>query len=169
LQLGTVRYLGTFLPDPTDTPTNAIDYLAEQLDIDDASCIKKYLTRRNTHFEHAAEIAAADDYKNFAEAEKDLVRWIDDRSWTTGDGPKALFEGAHRWLLTRRVLLPGLTRLERLVTQTREQTTMRLHDVLASQIDDQQMAQLESLLCKISGRRRSALLLMALAIVIFQS
>ncbi len=157
LQLGTLRYLGTFLPNPIDVPTGAIDYLAEQLHIDDGSCIKKYMSRRNTHFEHAAEIAASYGYSNFADAEQELVRWIDDRSWTTGDGPKALLDGAHRWLLARRVLLHGLTRLERLVLQTRDQATQRLHQVLVDQVDARQVTQLESLLEVREGDRVSAL------------
>ena len=157
LQLGTLRYLGALLPDPTDAPTTVIDYLAEQLDIEDASSIKQYTTRRNTHFEHAAEIAATYGYLNFADAERDLARWIEDRSWTTGDGPKALFDGAHRWLRARRVLLPGLTRLERLVVQTRDQATQRLHEVMASQVNARQMTQLESLLEVQDGDRVSTL------------
>lgn len=157
LQLGTVRYLGTFLADPTEAPTEAIDYLAEQLDIGDASCIKKYMTRRNTHFEHAAEIASTYGFKNFGDAEQDLARWIDDRSWTTGDGPKALFDGAERWLRARRVLLPGRSRLERLVLQIRDQATQRLHAVLTSQVDAAEVAQLELPLEVKDGDRVSTL------------
>lgn len=157
LQIGTLRYLGTFLPEPTDAPTVAIDFLAEQLDIDDASCIKNYLTRRNTHFEHATEIAAVYGYTDFSDAETDLTQWIDDRSWTTGDGPKALFQGAHRWLRARRVLLPGVTRLERLVTRTRDQATQRLYETLANQIDNDAVVRLESLLVVPDGDRVSML------------
>ena len=70
------------------------------------------LGRRTTRFDpaddlpardHAAEITAAYGYVDFveAEAEAELARWIDDRAWTTGEGPTALFGGSVRWLRAR--------------------------------------------------------------------
>jgi hypothetical protein len=51
LQLVTVRHVGRFLADPLDAPTPVVDYLAVQLRIDAASCVKRYLERRNTRYE----------------------------------------------------------------------------------------------------------------------
>ncbi|WP_460959975.1 DUF4158 domain-containing protein [Parasphingorhabdus pacifica] len=39
-----------------------------------------------------------------------MSEWLDARAWTTGDGPKALFDAAVGWLREREVLLPGATR-----------------------------------------------------------
>lgn len=69
-------------------PTAAIDYVAGQVGVEDPSAAKEYLRRRQTRFEHQWEIAWAYGYTDFAAAEPDLVRWIDDRAWTTGDSPK---------------------------------------------------------------------------------
>ena len=52
LQLTTVRFLGTFLDDPLDVPLVVLDYLAAQLDVADASSVKRYLDREKTRFEH---------------------------------------------------------------------------------------------------------------------
>jgi TnpA family transposase len=101
LQLGTVRFLGTFLADPTDVPSEVAVYVAEQVGAADASCLHGRLDRRATRFEHTAEITAAYGYRDFAAAEAELVQWLDDRAWTTGEGPKALFDGAVRWLRER--------------------------------------------------------------------
>ncbi len=90
LQLGTVRFLGTFLADPTDVPTEVVDYVAAQVGAADASCLKGYLSRRPTRFEHVAEISQAYAYRDFAAAENELEHWLDDRVWTTGEGPRAL-------------------------------------------------------------------------------
>lgn len=86
-QLGTVRFLGTFLADPTDMPAEFVDYVADQVGAADASCLDGYLGRRATRFEHTAEIVAACGYRDFAAAEGELVRSLDDRAWTTGEGP----------------------------------------------------------------------------------
>lgn len=52
LQLSTVRLLGSFLADPLDVPTEAVDFVAEQLRVADPSCLKAYGEREKTRLEH---------------------------------------------------------------------------------------------------------------------
>jgi Domain of unknown function (DUF4158) len=133
VQLGTVRFLGRFLlEDPVDVPTEVVDYLAEQLSIADPSCTKAYTERPKTAYEHAWEIQRALRYRDFPDAEAELAAWVDARAWNTGDGPKALFDAAVAWLVEQRVLLPGVSRLARLVARVREQANERLWAALAA-------------------------------------
>ncbi|MEU0484149.1 DUF4158 domain-containing protein [Streptosporangium sp. NPDC006013] len=62
---------------------------------------------------------------NFAAAEAELRSWVDARAWTTEGGPKALFDAAVGWLRERRVLLPGVSALARLVAGVRDKATQR--------------------------------------------
>lgn len=117
-----------FLDDPTDVPAEVVDYLAEQLDIGDVSVLKAYGERENTRLEHVRELRRELEYKEFAEAEAGLRTWVDARAWTTGEGPKALFDAAVGQLRERRVLLPGVTTLTRLVASVREAANQRLWD-----------------------------------------
>jgi hypothetical protein len=56
LQLVTVRFVGTFLNDPLDVPVEVLDYVAGQLQIADAPCVKRYTERDKTRLEHMWEI-----------------------------------------------------------------------------------------------------------------
>ena len=56
LQLGTVRFLRTFLTDPLDVPTEVMDFVAEQLEIADPLCVKHYTEREKTRLDHTWEI-----------------------------------------------------------------------------------------------------------------
>ncbi|GAA0382808.1 Tn3 family transposase [Micromonospora fiedleri] len=157
LQLVTVRHVGRFLPDPLDVPASVVDYLAVQLRIDDPSSVKRYLERRNTRYEHQAEIAAVYGYRDFAAAEGEFLRWLDDQAWTTGEGPKALFYAAVAWLRQRRVLLPGVSTLAEAVASVRNAAQQRLYAVLAQAVSAQQAVELEAILRVPEGRRRSQL------------
>ena len=125
VQLVTVRHVGRFLADPLDVPTPVVDYLAAQLNIDDASCVKRYLERRNTRYEHQAAIARVYGYRDFTVAEAEFVRWLDDQAWTTGDGPKALFYAAAACLRQQWVLLPGVSTLAEVVASVRHGVPLR--------------------------------------------
>jgi hypothetical protein len=157
LQLTTVRYLGLFLADPLDVPNAVLEYLADQLAVADPSCVKRYTERRSTRFEHAEEIRGVLALRDFADSEPELTAWVDARAWTTGDGPKAIFNDAVVWLLDRRVLLPGVTTLARLVAQVRDDATQRLWDALYALLTGKQRAMLERLLDVPEGARFSDL------------
>ena len=45
LQLVTVRWLGTFLEDPLDVPSEVLEFVAAQLEVADPSKVKRYTER----------------------------------------------------------------------------------------------------------------------------
>jgi hypothetical protein len=106
LQLGTVRYLGTFLPDPLAIPSEVIAYVAAQLGITTLTALPAYTARKMTAHAHTWEIRRAYGYRAFSEAEADLRAYLTARAWATTDGSSALFARATAWLFERKTLLP---------------------------------------------------------------
>ena len=157
LQLVTVRWLGTFLEDPLDVPGVVLEFVAEQLGVEDPSQVKRYTKRRPTPFDHQQEIRKACQWKDFASVEPDFVAWVAARSWTSGDGPKAIFSDGVGWLRERKVLLPGVTTLARLVAKVRDDTTKRLWGVLGGLLTIGQRYVLDQLLEAPPGSRVSDL------------
>ena len=41
IQLGTVRFLGTLLPNPTHVPANVVTYVARQIGLEDPTCLEQ--------------------------------------------------------------------------------------------------------------------------------
>lgn len=110
-----------------------VEYLASQLGIVDASCVKRYTDRQMTAYEHAWQIREVYGLRVFedAEATAGLRQFLDGRAWTHAEGPGALFDHGVRWLRRNRVLLPGITVLIRLVVTVREAAAERMHTTLA--------------------------------------
>lgn len=75
LQLPTARWLGSFLPDPTDVPAGCSAYLARQLEVEDLACVDRYLERRPTRFEHAEEIKLACGLREFRQVRSEFEDW----------------------------------------------------------------------------------------------
>jgi len=133
LQLGTVRFLGTFLPNPIDVPPGVLSYVAQQLHITPAACLPRYMERKQTHHAHSAEIQQVYQYWEFHELpwRFRFSRWLYTRTWFSNERPSHLFELTTDWLLERKVLLPGLSTLTRLIAQIRDRVTLRAWQRLA--------------------------------------
>lgn len=148
VQLGTVRFLGTFLPDPTDVPAVVASYVARQLDIADPGVLSEYARRPNTFREHTSEIRREYGYKDYSDpAERlGLLRFLYARAWLGSDGPTVLFDLATARLAERKVLLPGVTTLAREVARLRDRVNRRLWAAIAGAPDAAQRERLLALL-----------------------
>lgn len=156
VQLGTVRFLGTFLADPTEVPAEVAATLARQIGVADPTCLERYRDRK-ARWHHAAEIRHAYGYREFAEsaAQWRLLRWLYALCWTGTHRPTALFDQATAWLVTHKVLLPGASVLERTVARVRSRANSRLWRLLAARITPEQKARLDALLVVPEGGRQS--------------
>jgi len=147
IQLGTVRFLGTFLPDPTAVPDHVVAYVAGQLDLEDPDCLPKY-TSHDTHWDHANQIQQVYGYHDFYKPQEvfRLVRWLYSRAWLSAERPSVLFDLATARLVERKVLLPGVTTLERLVARVRDRAAERLWRQMIRLTNAAQQANLDTLL-----------------------
>jgi Domain of unknown function (DUF4158) len=158
VQLGTVRFLDTFFADPSEVPRGVVACLARQLGIADTSGLKRYaagVMRRD----HVAEIRRSYGYRDFHEGSEAvaLSRWLANRAWVSAERPSVLFDPATARLVERKVLLPGVTVLARLVAQVRDQAASRLWRTLARALKPGQAARLETLLVADESSRQSPL------------
>lgn len=157
LQLSTVRFLGTFLPDPTNAPDAVITFIADQIGVSETSCLSAYMDRKVTRYAHANEIQQQYGYFEFNSPpwRFRLTRILYSRAWISNDRPNLLFEFSISWLLQHKVLLPGITTLTRLIAEIRDRATTRLWKRLAMLPNDQQKEQLNELILVTDARRNS--------------
>ncbi|MEZ5045234.1 MAG: DUF4158 domain-containing protein [Saprospiraceae bacterium] len=159
LQLCTLRFLGTFLANPVDAPSNVLAYLARQLKIADPTCISQYMERDTTHWEHSEEIQKRLGYQDFHSHPSyfRLVRWLYNKVWLHDERPGVLFDLATSRLIHQKILLPGASVLARLVGRIRSRASFGIYRELIKDLTGDQQKALLSLLEIPSDARMSIL------------
>jgi hypothetical protein len=156
LQLTTARFLGTFLEDPAAVPGAVLHTLSSQLGIADPDCVLAY-RESEQRWRHTTEIRARYGYREFADGgvQFRLGRWLCALCWTGTDRPNALFDYANGWLVGHKVLLPGVTVLERFIAEVRSRMESRLWRLLVRGVTAAQRQHLDDLLKPAEGSRQS--------------
>jgi hypothetical protein len=155
VQLCAVRFLGTFV-DPADVPGEAVAFVAHQLGCD-AALVGSYGQRPQTVLEHQWEIRREFGYVDFAEREAELREFLAARAWTRRERPTDLFDRAVVWLRERRILLPGVTTLTRLVAEVRRAADQLMYSVITDRVPAGVAARLDGLLMVDAATRLSML------------
>jgi len=146
VQLGTLRFLGTFLQQPLDTPSVVVTHLAQQLRLE-ASEFTRYAVRGATRHSHRQAIIAALDYREFDGFQVfRLIRWVYAQLALSASRPSVLFDLATAHLIQQRVVLPGVTVLARLIARVRERFTARTFEGLSQRLSPAQKGALDALL-----------------------
>lgn len=126
--LCTARFLGSFPNSPDNIPLVVLSTLKVQLDLDTDTSLSGYFEGR-TFERHVMAIRAQFGFTDFSDnprARFRLCRWLYTLCWSGDDRPGPLIERAAAWLVVNKVLLPGITVLERLVGRIRERAQARL-------------------------------------------
>ncbi|MBM9968278.1 DUF4158 domain-containing protein, partial [Pseudomonas aeruginosa] len=131
--------------------------LCRQLAIADPDCLARYSDHRR--WIHATDIQNRYGYRHFTDPGIGfrLSRWLYALCWTGTDRPGVLFERATSWLFTQKVLLPGVSQLERFIAQLRSRVEERLWFTLGRSVTEEQRLQLQDLLTVAEGNRSSRL------------
>lgn len=130
LQLGTVRFLGTFFTAIDNIPDNVVLYIATQLNVLPGE-INNY-TRRQTKNEHVKKIKIHYNYQDFNQIkiEDYLFKWPLNRAIYTTESSDMLFDMLLKKCLDEKIILPGATTFSRFIASTIEKAEEYLYQQL---------------------------------------
>lgn len=159
VQLGSLRMLGTFLEDPRQAPASVVRFAANQLSISSAARLMTTYAQSAGRWRHGPRIRERYGYRTYTDFGMAfrLHRFLYALCWTGADRPSAVFDRAVAWLLEAKVLLPGLSVLERAVARVRTRANARLHRLLIEAMTPDQRARLDDLVEVPQGVRQSPL------------
>ena len=122
------RFLGAFPGPDDDIPRAVVETLTRQLNIQAGVTLAGYFGGI-TSKRHSAQIKERFGFADFGDdpgAVFRLTRWLYALCWSGDDRPGLLVDRAVSWLIVNKVLLPGVTVLERLIGRIRERAQARL-------------------------------------------
>ncbi|OLV16860.1 Tn3 family transposase [Deinococcus marmoris] len=157
VQLCTLRYLGTFLPNPIQVPQVAVRHVAGQLGLP-PEVFMRYALREETRYHHRHSIIRYLDYQEFGEVQVfRLIRWLYAHLAVSAVRPILLFDLATVHLIAQKVVLPGVSALARLIARVRERHTARTFEGLSRRLSAEQRQTLEQLLVLPQGKWQTPL------------
>ena len=159
IQLGSLRFLGALLEDPAMVPASVVGFAADQLSITGSAELMTVYAKSGGRWRHGPRIRERYGYRAFADygIAFRLNRFLYALCWTGADRPSALFDRAVAWLLEAKVLLPGISVLERAVARVRTRANSHLHRLLIEAMTPEQRVSLDELVAVPDGGRQSPL------------
>ncbi len=132
---------------PTAVPSVLVTYLAQQLGVAPTDHLDRYQHSR-MRWLHTLDIRRRYDYRDYRDPRRGwrFVRWLFARAWLGNERPSLLFDHAVSWLRAQKVVLPGITVLERDVARVRDRANERLWRLLARDLTPAHRQQLDALL-----------------------
>src|SRR5207245_2153560 len=139
-------------------PPGVVVHVATQLDMPATTDLTPYRLG-DMRWDHATEIRERFGYRDFADQPEHfrLVLWLYTRAWLSAERPSVLFDLATARLVERKILLPGVTTLTRLVATVRDRAALRLWRMLAQLPDADVRQHLADVLVIPFGHRQTPL------------
>lgn len=138
--LTSARFLGVFPGIADGIPESVLATVRDQLGLETGMTLDGYFEGRS-RVRHLALIRSRfgfTDFGNNASARFRLTRWLYVLCWSGDDHPGPLIERAAAWLIANKVLLPGITILERMVGRIRDRARTRLWRHLVASLSQAQ-------------------------------
>ena len=159
VQLGSIRLLGTFLEDPGLTPKSVVRFAGDQLAIAGSAELMATYVAGAGRWRHGPRIRERYGYRLLTDfgVTFRLHRFLYALCWTGTDRPSTLFERAVSWLQAAKVVLPGISVLERAVARVRARTHAYLHRRLTETLTAEQRERLDRVVTVHANERQSPL------------
>jgi hypothetical protein len=151
LMLGSARFLGVFPGADLEIPGSVTAFLVSQLGLKEGTSLNGYFDHNSRRIRHLALIRKRYGFTDFADngpARFRLTRWLYALCWSGDDDPGPLVERAASWLVVNKVLLPGVSILERFVGRIRDRAQKRLWKRLVAALDNKQRERIAKLFDK---------------------
>ena len=145
LQLTSVRFLGTYPQSLMTVPDTVVAFVSHQLSISSTpEQLKSYSDSQRFWIINVASMR----FMNIAHS----MMWVRHINFYVGctrepgsERPSILFDLSVAWLIDHKVLLPGITVLERLITTVRERTEKRSWQLINRQLTSEQQERVNQL------------------------
>lgn len=154
LLLSGVRLTGRFPHDFDMLPRRFLQHLCQQLNLD-APLFLNYPQREPTRREHIARLREYLGLRSFAhEDQKLIIRHVTERV-RGGERQYELLASAERMLRSQRIILPGVTTLEKLIRAARTKAEDDLYQEIVMRIDEGTRTKMLALLEPVEGQMLS--------------
>ena len=144
LQLCAFRYPGRFIQPGERLPNKLVAFVSAQLGINPIEA-EIYATRSQTHYEHSVALQRLYNFLSFHHCESEFIVWLTQAAIDTRNNAELaeLFVAQCR---KQKVILPGITVIERLCADARVAAEREIVGRIASRLDERMKKNLHTML-----------------------